>query len=64
MKKLLVLLLIIPFFSKAQFTIVNNSTTSLVELRSGTWPLSLQRIIKETDTIYALQFRDQDTPMM
>jgi len=59
MKRLIVLLLVIPFFSKAQFTIVNNSTTSLVDLRTGTWPLSLQRIIKETDTVYALQFRDQ-----
>jgi hypothetical protein len=59
MKKFLVLLLIIPFFSKAQFTIVNTSTTNLVELRSGTWPLNLQRIIKESDTCYALQFRDQ-----
>jgi hypothetical protein len=59
MKKLLVLLLFIPFMGKAQFTIVNSSTTDLVELRTGTWPLELQRVIKESDTCYVLQFRDQ-----
>jgi hypothetical protein len=59
MKNLLVLVLFIPFISKAQFTVSNNSVTSLVELRTGTWPLDLQRIIKDTDTCYVLQFRDQ-----
>ncbi|HLZ88448.1 MAG TPA: hypothetical protein VKQ52_14430 [Puia sp.] len=59
MKKLLVLFFFAPFISKAQFTISNSSTTSIVELRTGTWPLDLQRIIKNTDTCYALQFRDQ-----
>ena len=59
MKKLIILFLFIPFISKAQFTIVNVSTTNLVEVRTGTWPLNLKRIIKETDTCYVLQFRDQ-----
>ena len=59
MKKLLVVIFFVPFISRAQFTITNSSTTSIVELRSGTWPLDLQRIIKNTDTCYALQFRDQ-----
>ena len=60
MKKLILLsVFILPFLAKAQFTIVNTSTINLVELRTGTWPLSLQRIIKESDTCYALQFRDQ-----
>jgi len=59
MKKLIVIFLIIPFVSKAQFTITNTSTTSLVEIRSGTWPLNLNRIIKESDTCYVLEFRDQ-----
>jgi hypothetical protein len=59
MKKLLLLFFFVPFFAKAQFTITNTSTTSIVELRTGTWPLDLQRIIKDTDTCYALQFRDQ-----
>jgi hypothetical protein len=59
MKKLIFLSLFIPFVAKAQFTITNSSTTSLLDLRQGTWPLELQRIIKETDTCYVLEFRDQ-----
>lgn len=63
MKKLVLLLLLIPFFTgiKAQFTLTNSSTVSLVELRSATdtWPLDLQRVIKQKDTSYALNFRDQ-----
>jgi len=59
MKKLIVIFLFLPFITKAQFTIVNTSTTNLVELRSGTWPLNLQRIIKESDTCFVLEFRDQ-----
>ncbi|HTQ29052.1 MAG TPA: hypothetical protein VMI35_13030 [Puia sp.] len=59
MKKLILIALLFPFIAKAQFTIVNTSTTSLVEVRSGTWPLNLQRIIKESDTAYVLEFRDQ-----
>ena len=60
MKKLIILsLFAMPFFVKAQFTISNSSTTSLLELREGTFPLELQRVIKETDTCYVLEFRDQ-----
>jgi hypothetical protein len=59
MKKLILISFFLPLFAKAQFTIVNTSTTSLVELRTGAWPLTLQRIIKESDTCYVLEFRDQ-----
>ena len=60
MKKLIILsLFATPFFVKAQFTITNSSTTSLLELRQGTFPLELQRVIKESDTCYELEFRDQ-----
>ena len=60
MKKLIFIALFLPFVSKAQFTIVNTSTLNLVELRSGgTWPINLQRVIKESDTSFVLQFRDQ-----
>jgi hypothetical protein len=51
--------LFIPVLAKAQFTIVNTSSVNLVELRAATWPLNLQRVIKESDTTYALVFRDQ-----
>jgi len=62
MKKLIVLALFLPIISKAQFTIVNTSTINLVELRTGgAWPITLQRVIKESDTSYVLQFRDQQT---
>jgi hypothetical protein len=59
MKKLLLLLFFVPFLSKAQFTLTNTSTISLVELRSGNWPIELQRAVKNNDTCYILSFRDQ-----
>ena len=60
MKKLIVLALFLPIISKAQFTIVNTSTVDLVELRpeTSTSPLKLQRVIKESDTVFVLEFRD------
>ncbi|HTR28401.1 MAG TPA: hypothetical protein VMH27_03975 [Puia sp.] len=60
MKKIILFsLLAIPFISKAQFTITNSSTTSLLQVRQGVWPMELQRIIKDLDTCYVLEFRDQ-----
>jgi hypothetical protein len=60
MKKIIIFSLFIsPFISKAQFTITNSSTTSLLQVREGTWPMELQRIIKDIDTCYVLEFRDQ-----
>jgi hypothetical protein len=59
MKKLIVLAFLIPVFAKAQFVLVNTSTVSLIEPRTGNWPLDLQRVIKESDTSYVLVFRDQ-----
>ncbi|HEY4335448.1 MAG TPA: hypothetical protein VGM89_06110 [Puia sp.] len=61
MKKFIFILFLLPVMAKAQFTIVNTSTTSLVELRNGSWPLTLERVIKESDTCYVLDFRDQQT---
>lgn len=59
MKRLFVLTFLIPCFAKAQFTITNTSTVSLMEPRTGNYPLDLQRVIKESDTCYELAFRDQ-----
>jgi len=62
MKRLFVLFFLVPFFPglvKAQFTITNTSTVSLMEPRTGNYPLDLQRVIKESDTCYELSFRDQ-----
>ena len=60
MKKIALILTILPVLAKAQFKIVNTATINLVELRSGTWPITLQRITKESDTTYVLLFRDQE----
>jgi hypothetical protein len=62
MKKLILVAFFLPFLAKAQFTITNTSTISLVELRTGAWPVELQRVIKESDTCYLLSFRDQQYP--
>jgi len=38
---------------------VRKPTDQLVEIRSGTWPMNLERTIEARDTSYALLFRDQ-----
>jgi hypothetical protein len=61
MKNFLLLILFSPLAMKAQFKIVNSATINLVDVRQGTWPISLQRITKPTDTCYVLQFRTQES---
>jgi hypothetical protein len=60
MKKFLILILFSPLAMKAQFKIVNSATTSISDVRQGTWPISLLRITKQNDTCYVLQFRTQE----
>jgi hypothetical protein len=60
MKKFLILILFSPLAMKAQFKIVNSATTSISDVRQGTWPISLLRITKPNDTCYVLQFRTQE----
>ena len=65
MKKLIFLFVLLPFVAvkaKAQFTISNTSTITIAELRTGDWPLQLQRIVKHNDTMYLLTFRDKQYP--
>jgi len=65
MKKLIFLLLFLPMIltkAEAQFTITNTSTITLADLRTGDWPLQLQRIVKKNDTMYLLTFRDKQYP--
>jgi len=65
MKKLVFLFVFLPFIvakAKAQFTITNTSTITIADLRSGDWPLRLERIVKKSDTIYMLSFRDKQYP--
>src|ERR1700742_1564311 len=62
MKRLFILFFLapcLPSLAKAQFTITNTSTVSLMEPRTGNYPLDLQRVIKESDTCYELAYRDQ-----
>jgi hypothetical protein len=59
MKKFILMSLFIPFAAKAQFKIVNTATINLLELRDGDWPITLQRVTKESDTSYVLLFRNQ-----
>jgi len=60
MKKFLFLLVFSPLAMKAQFKIINSATINIADVRQGTWPISLQRITKESDTCYVLQFRTQE----
>jgi len=60
MKNLLLFILLSPLAMKAQFKIVNSATINIVDVRQGTWPISLQRITKPSDTCYVLQFRTQE----
>lgn len=65
MKKLIFLFVFLPFIvvkANAQFTITNTSSITLADLRTGDWPLQLQRIVKHGDTAYLLTFRDKQYP--
>ena len=58
MKKIFLSLLLIPFAGNGRFNSIHPSSDSLVEIRSGEWPITLQRTIEQSDTTYSLQFRD------
>jgi hypothetical protein len=52
MKKLILISLLIPFGQ--------SSSTNLVEVRSGEWPINLEKTVDRSDTSYSLIFRDQE----
>jgi len=56
MKRLILCSLFIPF---AGFNGAYNSSDNLVEIRSGDWPIILERTIEKRDTSFSLQFRNQ-----
>jgi hypothetical protein len=60
MKNFLLIILFSPLAMKAQFKIINSATINIADVRQGTWPISLQRITKQSDTCYVLQFRTQE----
>jgi hypothetical protein len=57
---LLIILFFSPLAMKAQFKIINSATINIADVRQGTWPISLQRVTKQSDTCYVLQFRTQE----
>ena len=60
MIKFFLALLLFPFFLTLKSSKkITSSTTNLVEVRSGEWPINLERTIESRDTSYALIFRDQ-----
>jgi hypothetical protein len=59
MKRLLLSAILLPFAGKAGLDSVYLSSTNLVEVRSGEWPMNLERTIENRDTSYSLLFRDQ-----
>ena len=58
MKHLFFCLLIISFAGSGGFTRIPLYNDKPVEIRSGEWPIMLQRTIERSDTTYSLQFRD------
>lgn len=59
MKRLLLCAILLPFAGKDGPGSTPLSSTSLVEIRSGEWPMSLERTIENRDTSYSLLFRDE-----
>jgi hypothetical protein len=59
MKRLLLSAILLPFAGKAGLDSVPLSSSNLVEVRSGEWPMNLERTIVNRDTSYSLLFRDQ-----
>ena len=60
MKKLFLSALFLPFAGTAGLQrIPSLSTTHLAEVRSGEWPMDLERDVERRDTFYSLIFRDQ-----
>jgi hypothetical protein len=61
MKRLILCSLFIPLTgSKRLLPDKLPSSTNLVEVRSGAWPINLERTVENTDTSYSLEFRDEE----
>jgi hypothetical protein len=59
MKRFILSLIFIPFAGKAGLNSTHSSSTILVEVRSGEWPISLEKSSNRSGDSYSLQFRDQ-----
>jgi len=61
MKKLIFCAFLLPSAGKSGFDKAHSSSENLVEVRSGAWPINLERNRERTGTSYSLIFRDQQT---
>ena len=59
MNKLILSCLLIPLAGLCGFINDPFSPTNLVEVRSGAWPITLERTIARRDTSYFLEYRNQ-----
>jgi hypothetical protein len=59
MKRFILSLIFIPFAGKAGLNSTHSSSTILLEVRSGQWPISLEKSSNRSGDSYSLQFRDQ-----
>ena len=58
MKRLILCSLFIPFAGKAGFHSTHHVSTNLIEVRTGDWPITLEKNTA-SDIPYSLQFRNQ-----
>ncbi len=58
MKKIFLSLLIIPFTGIGKVNKAPKTGNNPVEIRSGEWPILIEKKIGQSDTSYSLQFRD------
>ena len=58
MKKLILSTLLLPFAGKTGI-IPSSPSTTTVEIRSGAWPMSLEKEVGRSGKSYSLIFRDQ-----
>ncbi len=59
MKRLILSLIFIPFAGKAGLYSEHSYASVVVEVRSGDWPITLEKNIDNSGTPYFLQFRDE-----
>ena len=65
MKKLILCVLFLPFagivgFYPASFPVSKPAGSNVVEVRSGEWPMNLEKETERSGTSYSLIFRDQE----
>src|ERR1700760_4830920 len=59
MKKLIFPLLLLPIAFMAFVSHAHHSFDTIVEVRSGEWPISLERYPDKTGMVYGIIFRDE-----